>query len=183
VILSEGAAVLLLENEEHAMDRGANIMARVLGCGNTFDPAADSNFSHEGRGLTNAIDLALQEASLKPDDIDYISACSNSSKGLDRMETKVIKDLFGARAFQIPISSIKSMIGETFSASGALSLAAAVGVLQKRIIPPTINYHEKDRDCDLDYVANSSRQKQIQNILVTAADPYGQNSAVILGQP
>jgi 3-oxoacyl-[acyl-carrier-protein] synthase II len=183
VILSEGAAVLALENEEYALNRDADILARVLGYGNAFDPAADNNFSHEGQGLRNAINIALKEASLKPDDIDYISACSNSTKGLDQMETKVIKDIFGKRAFQIPVSSIKSMIGETFSASGALSLAAAIGVFQKGLVPPTINYYEKDPSCDLDYVPNIARQKQIQNILVTAADPYGQNSAVILGRP
>ena len=183
VILSEGAAVLVLEDEDHALNRGGAILARVLGYSNAFDPLADSNFSQKGQGLKNAIGFALQEASLGPDDIDYISACSNSTKGLDRMETKVIKEFFGTRAFQIPISSIKSMIGETFSASGALSLAAAVGVLQKGAVPPTINYHEKDQGCDLDYVPNHARQKQIQNVLVTAADPYGQNSAVILGRP
>ena len=125
------------------MNRDAVILARVLGYGNAFDPMADSNFQHAGQGLKNAVTLALQEAALNPEDIDYVSACANSSKGLDRMETKVIKDIFGKHAPTMPVSSIKSMVGESFSASGALSLAAAVGVLQKGFIPPTVNYQRE----------------------------------------
>jgi 3-oxoacyl-[acyl-carrier-protein] synthase II len=123
----------------------------------------------------------LKDASLGPEDIDYICACSNSTKGLDRMESNVIKAIFGRHAFNIPVSSIKSMIGETFSASGALSLAAAVGVIRTGLVPPTVNYHEKDGECDLDYVPGAARQKQIRNVLVTSVDPYGQNAAVIVG--
>jgi 3-oxoacyl-[acyl-carrier-protein] synthase II len=181
-ILSEGAAVLVLEDEEHALNRDAVILARVLGYGNAFDPMADSNFHHAGRGLKNAVTLALQEAALNPEDIDYVSACANSSKGLDRMETNVIKEVFGRRALSLPVCSIKSMVGESFSASGALSLAAAVGALRNGIIPPTVNYHERDLECDLDYVPGKARQKQIQNVLVTSADPHGQNSAIIVGR-
>jgi 3-oxoacyl-(acyl-carrier-protein) synthase len=98
------------------------------------------------------------------------------------METNIIKEVFGNHAYKIPVSSIKSMVGESFSASGALSLTAAVGVLQRGLIPPTVNYHERDLECDLDYVPGKARQKQIQNVLVTSADPYGQNSAVIVGR-
>ncbi|MCK9418176.1 MAG: beta-ketoacyl-[acyl-carrier-protein] synthase family protein [Nitrospirae bacterium] len=181
-ILSEGAAVLVLEEEEHAVNRNAVILARVLGYGNAFDPLAESNFHHAGQGLKNAITLALQEAALNPGDIDYVCACANSSKGFDRMETNVIKEVFGARALSLPVSSIKSMVGESFSASGALSLTAAVGALRKEMIPPTANYHERDPVCDLDYVPNIARQRRIQNVLVTSADPYGQNTAIVLGR-
>ncbi len=182
VILSEGAAILVLESEEHARARGAEILAEVLGYGNAFDPLSDSSFDRAGQGLKNAIHLALQDASLQPEDIDYISACSNSTKGLDRMETRVIKEVFGKHASTVPVSSIKSMVGESFSASGALSLAAAVGAIQKGSIPPTVNYTDRDPECDLDYVPNMARQKQIQTVLVTSADPYGQNAAVIVGR-
>ncbi len=181
-ILSEGAAVLVLEDEEHALNRSAAILAKVLGYANAFDPSADRYFTHAGDGLKKAITLALQESALKPGDIDYVCACANSTKGLDRMETKVIKDIFGKHTLTMPVSSIKSMVGESFSASGALSLAAAVGALRKDFIPPTVNYQERDIACDLDYVPNKARQKQIQNVLVTSADPYGQNSAVIVGR-
>ena len=181
-VVSEGAAVLILEDEEHALNRDAVILARVLGYGNAFDPTANRNFQHAGRGLKNAVALALQEAALSPDDVDYICACANSSKGLDRMETNVIKEVFGRRAHSLPVSSIKSMVGDSFSASGALSLAAAAGALRNGFIPPTVNYHERDLECDLDYVPGKARQKQIQNVLVTSADPYGQNAAIVLGR-
>jgi len=98
------------------------------------------------------------------------------------METNVIKEVFGTRALSLPVSSIKSMVGESFSASGALSLSAAVGALKNGFIPATVNYQEKDQTCDLDYVPNTARQKRIQNVLVTSADPYGQNTAVVLGR-
>jgi 3-oxoacyl-[acyl-carrier-protein] synthase II len=181
IILSEGAAVLVLEDEEHAVNRDAAILARVLGYGNAFDCAADGNFNHAGKGLKNAIMHALKDASLKPEDIDFISACSNSTKSLDRMETKVIKEVFGKHAYSVPVSAIKAVAGESFSASGALSLSAGVGAIQKGLIPPTINYKEKDPECDLDYVPNEARQKRVKTVLVTSTDPYGQNAAVVLG--
>ncbi|HWR71554.1 MAG TPA: hypothetical protein VN604_00120, partial [Nitrospirota bacterium] len=112
----------------------------------------------------------------------YICASANSTKGLDRMETRIIREVFGEHALKIPVSSIKSMLGESFSASGAFALAAAAGALRKGIIPPTINYSEPDPACDLDVVPNQARQRQVKTVLVTAADPYGQNTAVILGR-
>jgi 3-oxoacyl-[acyl-carrier-protein] synthase II len=181
-VLSEGAAILVLEEEEHALKRGADILAKISGHGNSFDPSADKNFSHEGKGLRRAISLALKDASLLPEDIYHVSSCANSTRGLDRMETKVLKDIFGEHAFRISVSSIKSMLGESFSASGALSLAGAVGVIRRGIIPPTVNYREKDAECDLDYVPNEPRREQVNNILVTSVDPYGQNSAITLGK-
>jgi len=179
-ILSEGAAVLVLESEEYALTRGANILAQVLGYANAFDPSADSNFNHSGSGLKSAITIAIKDAAINLEDIDYICACANSSKGLDRMETNVIKELFGKCASTLPVSSIKSMVGESFSASGALSLAAAIGVIQKGLLVPTVNYKVKDPRCDLDYVPNAARRKQVRTVLVTATDPYGQNAAMIL---
>lgn len=182
IILSEGAAVLILEDEDHALRRGANILATVLGYGNSFDPIADMGFTHSGKGLFNAMTLALQDTPLSSGDIDFISASANSTKGLDRMETNVIKELFGESAHKIPVSSIKSMVGESFSASGALSLAAAVYAIQKGIIPPTVNYQEKDLECDLDYVPNEARMKRINNVLIISPDPYGQNAAMVIGK-
>jgi len=181
-VLSEGAAVLALEDEEHALMRDADILARVSGYGNSFDPEARMDFGHQGKGLKNAIKIALEDASLSPEDIDYVSSCANSTKGLDRMESAVLKDVLGEHAYRIPISSIKSMIGETFSASGALSCAAAACILRNGIIPPTMNYAERDPDCDLDYVPNGPREKDIHNALVVSSDPYGNNSAIILSK-
>jgi 3-oxoacyl-[acyl-carrier-protein] synthase II len=182
MILSEGAAVLVLEDSRHATERGAEPLAEVIGYGNAFDPSADRYFSHKGKGSRDAIVLALRDASLNPEDIDYIMASANSLRGLDRMETEVIKEVFGGHAYEIPVSSIKSMIGESFSASGTLSVAAAVGAFKNGFIPPTVNYREKDPACDLDYVPDTARQKQIRNALIITVDPYGQNTAVILGR-
>ena len=179
IILSEGAAVLIIESEEHAIGRGAEILAEISGYGNCFDHSSDRKF-RSAEGLKNAIEIALKDAALRPDEIDYISACSNSTRELDLMETRAIKEVFRENAINIPVSSIKSMIGESFSASGALSLAAAIGAICKGIIPSTVNYRERDFDCDLDYVPNVARTQEIKTALVTSADPYGNNNAVII---
>ena len=175
--LSEGACLLVLEDMNAAQKRGADILAVVLGYGNSFDRS-----DTEGEGLRRAITAAMADAGCAVDDIDCISSCANSSRDLDRMETRVIKDIFREESTKIAVSSIKSMIGESFSASGSMSLASAVGTIRDGIIPPTVNYQVKDPECDLDYVVNEARKKHIRKVLVTASDPYGQNSAVILGQ-
>lgn len=179
-ILSEGAGVIVLEDRDHAVRRGVPILAQIAGYGNAFDPSGDRDFNNAGMGLKQAIAYALRESSLTIHDIQYISAGANSTRGLDRMETEVIKDMFGERAFSIPVSSVKSMVGETFSASGTLALAAAVGTIRHGIIPPTVNYREKDPLCDLDYVPNTSRNQKVDIALVITSDPFGQNAAMIL---
>jgi 3-oxoacyl-[acyl-carrier-protein] synthase II len=180
-VLAEGAAILILEEEEHARKRGADILGVVLGSGNSFDPEADSSFDRAGQGLKTAIMLALEDARVKPEDVGYVCACANGTPGLGRMETRVLGEVFGSRAARVPVSSIKSMIGETFSASGALAAAAAVGALRQGVLPPTMNHRTPDPGCGLDIVANTARQKTVSTVLVTAADPYGQNSALLLG--
>ena len=149
----KGRRFLVLESEEHALKRGADILARISGYGNSFDPEARMDFGHQGKGLKNAVSIALKDASLSPEDIDYVSSCANSTKGLDRMETMVIKDVFGEHAYKIPVSSIKSMIGRNFLCIRRIISASAVSRYnESRIIPPTVNYKEKDVECDLDYV-------------------------------
>jgi 3-oxoacyl-[acyl-carrier-protein] synthase II len=175
VTLSEGASLLVLEDMQAAQNRGAEILAVVLGYGSSFDRSG-------GEGLLRAVTAAMADAGCAIDEIDYISSCANSSRNLDRTETRVIRQVFGEGSTKIPISSIKSMVGESFSASGSLSLASAVGVIRDGIIPPTVNYQVRDPECVLDYVVNAPRKKHIQKVLITASDPYGQNSAVILGR-
>jgi len=177
VVLSEGASVLVLEDLAVARKRGADILAVVLGYGSAFDVAG-----RECGGLRSAVTAALADAECTTDEIDYISSCANSSLELDRLESRVIREIFGARSREIPVSSIKSMIGESFSASGSMSLTSAVGVLRDGIIPPTVNYHEKDAECDIDCVPNEAKRQSVQRVLVTTSDPYGQNSAVVLGK-
>ena len=180
-VLSEGSAVLVAENEEHARSRGADILAVILGCGNAFDPEADSTFERAGRGLKTAIAQALEEARVRPEDVGYVCSCANGTPGLDRMETRVLKEVLGEDARRVPVSSIKSMIGETFSASGALAVAAAVGVIRLGFVPPTVNHRQADPLCVLDIVPNAARSQTVKTVLVTAADPYGQNSALVVG--
>lgn len=177
VVLSEGAAVIVLEDLATARKRGADILAVVLGYGTAFDlPAQKST------GLGRAITAALIDADCSADEVDYISSCANSSVALDRLESRVIREIFGGRSRAIPVSSIKSMIGESFSASGSMSLSSAVGVLKNGFIPPTVNYLEKDTECNLDCVPNEARRENVKTALVTTSDPYGQNSAVVLGK-
>ena len=177
VTLSEGASLLVLENMQAAQNRGADILAVVLGYGSSFDRSGG-----EGEGLLRAVTAAMADAGCAIDEIDYISSCANSSRDLDRTETRVIRQVFGEESRKIPVSSIKSMVGESFSASGSLSLASAVGVIRDGIIPPTVNYQVRDPECALDYVVNEPRKKHIRKVLITASDPYGQNSSVILGR-
>lgn len=182
VILSEGAVVFVIEDEERAKRRGATILARILGCGNAFDPHAARSFHHRGEGSERAIVQAMRDASLEKDEIDYIASSANSSRGLDALETRAIKAVFGERAYRIPVSAVKSMIGESYSASGAFAIAAAIGAFQRNAIFPTVNYRDQDPACDLDYVPNASRSASVRTALVIATDPYGNNSAVILGK-
>ena len=177
-ILSEGAAILVIESGQAALDRGASILSHIKGCGNAFDPSAQYNYG-TGTGMRNAVTAALNNAGFSPDDIDYICGCANSTKELDRIESRVVQDIFGDR---VPVSSVKSMTGETFSASGAIALCTAAGALDMGVIPPTMNYNEKDPECCLDYVPNEARKKQINTALVLSSDPYGNNSAVILAK-
>ncbi len=180
-VLAEGASVLVLEDEAHALKRGADILAVVLGSGNAFDPETDSTFDRAGRGLISAIKLALSDAGIGPDAVGYVCACANGIPGLDRMETRVLKEALGDHARKIPVSSIKSMAGETFSASGALAVSAAIGAMRQGFIPPTMNRRTPDPACDLDVVPNSARKMRTDRVLITAADPYGQNSALLVG--
>ncbi len=182
LILSEGAGVIVLEEEENAIIRGADILAVLKGYGNSFDPEAEIGFTHKGDGLTKAISIALKEASLLPEDIDCIISSANSTKGLDRMETMALKKALGREVYRIPVTSIKSMTGETYSASGILSLIAGIEILKKNTIPPILNYKKADPECDLNLVKDSPKETRVRNILITAADPYGQNSAIIIGE-
>jgi 3-oxoacyl-[acyl-carrier-protein] synthase II len=180
-VLSEGSAVLVVEDEEHARNRGADILAVILGYGNAFDPEADSTFEQAGRGLKTAITQALEEARVRPNDVGYVCSCANGTPGLDRMEARILKEVFGEDARRVPVSSTKSMIGETFSASGSLAVSAAVGAIRQGFVPPTVNHRQADPLCALDIVPNEGRSQAVKTVLVTAADPYGQNSALVVG--
>jgi 3-oxoacyl-[acyl-carrier-protein] synthase II len=182
IVFGEGACVVVLEELEHALERRADILALISGYGTAFDPESANMYSPKARGAADAIRLSLEDAKIDKDDIAYISSSANSTLDCDAMETRAVRNIFGERAEDVPISSIKSMIGESFSASGAMNLAGAVGVLRENFIPPTINYREPDRRCDLDYVPNEARSAKVDNVLINSFSPTGSNSALIIGR-
>jgi 3-oxoacyl-[acyl-carrier-protein] synthase II len=182
IILSEGAAIILIEDEEHAKQRNANIYAEVNGVGNYFNAFRAGKYDSAGGGLKESIKEAMRNSDLGVEDIDYISASANSVSEQDKIETKIIKGMFGRYAYNIPVSAIKSMTGEPFSAGGLFQIAASIGSMYKGFIPPTINYEVKDNDCDLDYVANKSRIARVNNVLVNNFGPGGNNAAFILSK-
>ena len=182
ITFGEGACLLAMEDYAHAKKRGADILAEVLGFGYYFDPFRLHKYNPRGPGVKAAMKNALDNAGVAPEDIDYICANANSTPAADKIETQAIKEVFGRRAYEIPVSSIKSMTGECFSVSGAFAAAAAVGVLREGFVPPTVNLREKDPDCDLDYVPNESRPAKVDHVLVTTFGPNGSNCCMVLGR-
>lgn len=182
IIFSEGATALILEELDSALKRGADIYAEVLGIGSNFDPFSIHKFNPEGAGVIESIKMALDDAELSPNDIDCVFANANSSKDADAVETKAIKQVFGEASYKIPVTAIKSMLGETFSASGGLATAAALGSINIDFLPPTINLDEKDPDCDLDYVPNVARKQKPDKIMINSFGPNGANSVLIIGR-
>lgn len=182
IALGEGACILILEEMTHALKRGANIYAEILGYGTSFDPKSRNIYHPEAVGAEKAIRFALEDANVKSDDIDYISSTANSTLDCDVMETRAINRVFGERAGKVPVSSIKSMIGDTFSVGGAMNIAASIGAMQKDFIPPTINFVKKDDRCDLDYVPNKVRSAKVNKVLVNSFTPTGVNSSLVMGR-
>jgi len=182
IILGEGSAVIVIEDEEYAKERKANIYAEVKEIGYCFDSYKIGKYEPEAKGLKESIKKAISNSELNIADIDYISASANSVPEQDKLETMAIKDVFGSYAYNIPVSSIKSMIGETFSAGGLFQIAASIGSMFCGFIPPTINYEIRDDDCDLDYVANKSRITRINNVLINNYGPGGNNASLVLSK-
>jgi 3-oxoacyl-[acyl-carrier-protein] synthase II len=180
IILGEGSAMLLLEDEESALKRKARIYAELAAVENFFDPFRSGRYNPHSEGLKRSIAGALRKSELKEEDIDYICAAANSVKYQDTLETCAIKEVFGLKAKDIPVSSIKSMIGETVSAAGVLQAAAALGAMENNFIPPTINYRDPDPCCDLDYVPNKKISKTVNNVLINNFGPGGNNASAVI---
>ena len=179
-LLSEAAAVFSVESAESAKMRQAEILAKIRSATCYFDGFKIAKIDPDGEGLEKAIVRALDEAGAAASDIDYISSCANSSFEVDKTEVKVLQKIFGDNLSRIPVSSIKSMIGETLSASSALQIASCIGVMKSGIIPPTINYSEKDPECNIDCVPNKAQKKDVKLALVVSFGPGGYNSACVL---
>jgi 3-oxoacyl-[acyl-carrier-protein] synthase II len=179
-VLGEGAGVLVLEEREHARQRGAVIYAEVLGLGSSFDAYAVTRPDPEARGAARAIRCALRQARVDAADIDYINAHGTSTRLNDLMETVAVKRVFGFHAQQLPLSSIKSMVGHLIGAAGAVEAAALALTLHDGVLPPTINQTHPDPSCDLDYVPNCARKLPAKTALSTSFGFGGQNAALVM---
>ena len=179
-VLGEGAAVLILETLEHAERRRAPLLAEIVGYGSSADAFRITDMHPQGRGAVQAMQCALQDADIQPDQVDYISAHGTGTHENDSIETKAIKQVFGPSASRIPISSIKSMIGHLIAAAGAVEAITCVLAIRDQKVPPTINLHERDPDCDLDYVANSARQAKVDLALSNSFGFGGQNDTLLI---
>ncbi len=178
-VMGEGAATVVLEELEHALARGANIYAEVIGYGMTGDayhitaPCADAD------GAIRVISMAMNDARVNPDEVDYINAHGTSTPLNDKVETLAIKEIFGERAYKLKISSIKSMIGHLLGAAGAVEAVATALTIKKGIIPPTINYEHPDPDCDLDYVPNKAIEYPVKVAISNSFGFGGTNACLV----
>ena len=179
-VMGEGAAVLVLESLEHAQSRGAPILAELVGYGSTNDAFHISAPAENGSGSALCMRLALDNANIEPEDIDYINAHGTGTPLNDKSETAAIKTVFGEHAYQIPVSSTKSMTGHLLGAAGAIEALFAVKAIQDSIMPPTINYEVPDPECDLDYIPNEPRQKQVDYVMSNSFGFGGHNATIIL---
>jgi beta-ketoacyl-acyl-carrier-protein synthase II len=181
-VFSEGCGVVIIESLAHALHRGARIYAEILGHGASSDAFHIAALDPEGKGAIRSMRWALEDAHLNPADIQYINAHGTSTKANDAMETLAIKHVFGEQAYNIPVSSTKSMIGHALAGSGAIEIIACAMTLLDQVLHPTINYTTPDPECDLDYVPNVARDvKGLKYILSNSFGLGGQNASIVLG--
>jgi 3-oxoacyl-[acyl-carrier-protein] synthase II len=179
-VMGEGAAVLVLESFDHAQSRGAQILAELVGYGSTNDAFHISAPAENGAGAALCMRMALDYANIAPTDIDYINAHGTGTPLNDKSETAAIKTVFGEAAYQIPVSSTKSMTGHLLGAAGAVEALFAVKVIQDSIMPATINYEIPDPECDLDYIPNQPRAKDVAYAMSNSFGFGGHNATIIL---
>ena len=179
-VMAEGAGILVLEEYEHAKNRGAKIYAELCGYGATDDAFHITAPDEEAHGPAKAMEIAIQDAGLTPQDVEYINAHGTSTLLNDKIETLAIKNVFGDYAYKIPISSTKSMTGHLLGATSAIELAATALTIHTGIIPPTINYETKDPECDLNYVPNKSIKKDVGFALSNSLGFGGHNATLAI---
>lgn len=178
-VMGEGGLTLVLERLEHALARGARPYAEIVGYGASDDAYHIVEPDPEGRGAALAMRRALDDAGLSPNDVDYINAHGTSTPMNDRCETVAIKEVFGSHAYELMVSSTKSMTGHLLGAAGVLGVAACIFAIETGIVPATINYEEPDPDCDLDYVPNAARNARV-DVAMSNAFGFGGHNGVIV---
>jgi len=181
-VMGEGSAVLVLESLEHAQARGARILAEVTGYGSTNDAFHISAPAENGAGAVKCMQAALESADLPGNKVNYINAHGTSTKLNDKSETAAIKTVFGEHAYEVAISSTKSMTGHLLGAAGALEALFCVKTISEGVIPPTINYQTPDPECDLDYVPNESRTAQVDHAMSNSFGFGGHNATIIISR-
>ena len=179
-VMGEGAGIVVLEELERAKKRGANVWAEIVGFGMTGDAYHVTQPMENGWGLKMAMEQALKDAGINAEKVNYINAHGTSTPLNDKVETKAIKELFKNKAYQIPVSSTKSMTGHLLGATGGVELISCVLALNRGLIPPTINYETFDPECDLDYVPNQAREKKVEVILSNSMGFGGHNAVLIV---
>ncbi|HEX7973210.1 MAG TPA: beta-ketoacyl-[acyl-carrier-protein] synthase II, partial [Anaerolineales bacterium] len=180
LVMGEGCGILVLERESAARARGAQILAELAGYASTADAFHITAPAEDGAGGALAMRLAMQSAGINPEDVDYINAHGTATLLNDLSETKAIKKAFGDIAYNIPISSTKSMTGHMMGATGALEAVFAVQAIRSGVIPPTIHYQTPDPDCDLDYVPNQARQKKVKVVMSNSFGFGGHNAVLVV---
>jgi minimal PKS ketosynthase (KS/KS alpha) len=182
-VMGEGCAVLVLEELESARARGAEVYCEISGYATYGNAYHMTGLTKEGLEMSRAIDTALAQARLDPEDIDYVNAHGSGTKQNDRHETAAVKRSLGEHAYATPMSSIKSMVGHSLGAIGSIEVAACVLAMAHQVVPPTANYTTPDPECDLDYVPREARERRLRGVLSVGSGFGGFQSAVVLTRP
>jgi 3-oxoacyl-[acyl-carrier-protein] synthase II len=179
-VLGEGSGILILEELDHALSRGANIIAEVVGYGCTNDAYHITSPAEGGEGAVRCMKLAIEDAKITPSDIGYINAHGTSTKPNDKSETAAIKSVFGKYAYELPVSSTKSMTGHLLGAAGAIEVIITASALKDGFLPPTINYNNPDPECDLNYIPNEGKSAEFTYALSNSLGFGGHNASLVL---
>ncbi len=182
-VLGEGSAMVVLEEYEHAKARGAHIWGEIIGYGSTADAYRVTDIHPDGRGAIGCMQMALGDAGIEPNQVNYVNAHGTSTTVNDKVESKACREVFGEQAMKTPISSTKSMMGHLIAAAGATELIVCMMAIRDNVLPPTINYENPDPLCDLDYIPNEAREAECNIALTNSFGFGGQNISVVVSQP